>query len=288
MNKNQKILFMAGFPRAGSTLLQNILAQNPKLYPTPTSGLVGSVFGLRDNWRQNDIYKSNGEEYIYPKIRTMIKNMMIGFYEKEVLEGKLPIDKNRSWSGDLDFLDEVFGCKVKILFPIRHVGDCVISMEKINRKSKLTNHGDNGNWINEQTTVGRAENFIKEDGVFGQPLLKLREVLYRNQTDRFIYVPYNDMLTYPTETFNKIYDELGLERYSHDFENIKQVLFEQDLSHGFAPNTLHKIKEGKLENPKSRDNSIFKGDYILDMELKRFGDITDFINSISIVKGIVK
>jgi len=119
MNKKQKVLFMAGFPRAGSTLLANILAQNPKLSPTPTSGLVSSVIGIRDNWRVNDIYKSNGEKYIYPKIKTMLKNMMIGYYEKEVLEGLLPIDKNRAWAGMEDFLDEVFGCDVKIIFPIR-------------------------------------------------------------------------------------------------------------------------------------------------------------------------
>lgn len=55
---------MAGFPRAGSTLLANILTQNNKLYPTPTSGLVGSVINLKDNWRNSDIYKSSGEEYI--------------------------------------------------------------------------------------------------------------------------------------------------------------------------------------------------------------------------------
>lgn len=287
MNKKQKILFMAGFPRSGSSLLSNILAQNSKLFPTPTSGLVGTVYGIRDNWRSNDIYKSNGEKYIYPKIKTMIKNLMIGFYEKEVIEGKLPIDKNRSWAGGLDFLDEVFGCEVKLLYPIRHIGDCIISMEKTNRKSTLNTHGDNGNWLNEQTTVGRAENFIKDDGVFGQPIINLREMIYRGYRNRIIFVPYNDMLTYPTDTFNRIYDELGLERYDHDFENIKQVLFEEDMHHGFAPNSLHSIKEGKLEAPRTRDKSIFHQGFIEQIENERFGDVTKFIDEISRVKGIV-
>lgn len=287
MDKKQKVLFMAGFPRAGSTLLANVLAQNPKLYPTPTSGLIGSVYSIKDNWRQNDIYKSNGEDYIYPKIRTMVKNMIIGYYEKEFLKGQIPIDKNRSWGGDLDFLDEVFGCKVKLIYPIRHIGDCVISMEKMNRKSTINNHGDNGNWINEQTTVGRAENFVKDDGVFGQPLLRLREMMYRGYRDRIVFVPYNDMLTYPTETFNKLYDELGLVRYEHNFDDIKQVLFEEDMHHGFAPHTLHSIREGKLDSPRTRDNSIFSGDFIEKLETERFGDITNFINEISIVKGII-
>ena len=284
MHKNQKVLFCSGFPRAGSTLLMNILAQNPIFFPTPTSGLISSVLSVRDNWKGNDVYKSNGEEYIYPKIRTMLKNMIIGFYQKEVLEGKIPIDKNRIWTSHIDLLEEIFNCKIKILFPIRHICDCIISMEKVNRISTVNNHGDNGNWLNERTTVGRAENFIKDDGIFGMPILFLREIIYRNLQDRLIFVPYNDMLIYPDEVFKNLYDQLNIQYYQHDFDNIKQVILEQDMHHGFAPNSLHKIGEGKLQLPKSRDNyNIFKKEYLDDIENNRFNDITQFINSISIV-----
>lgn len=283
MHKNQKVLFCSGFPRAGSSLLMNILAQNPIFFPTPTSGLISSVMNIKDSWKGNDVYKSNGEEYIYPKIRTMLKNMIIGFYQKEVLEGKIPIDKNRMWTSHIDFLDEIFNCNVKILFPIRSIGDCIISMEKVNRKSTVNNHGDNGNWLNERTTIGRAENFIKDNGIFGMPLLFLREIIYRNQLDRLIFVNYDDMLLYSNEIFKYIYDSLGIEYYQHDFNNIKQVIIEQDLHHGFAPNSLHKIKEGSLKL-KPRDNTIFKPEYLDDIENNRFGDITGFIKSISINK----
>lgn len=287
MNKKQRVLFCAGFPRAGSTLLLNILAQNPRLFPTPTSGLISFVINVRDSWNQNDVCLSNGEAYIYPKICTMLKNMIIGYYENQVLNGLLPIDKNRAWINYIDLLDEIFDCEIKILFPIRHVGDCIISMEKMNRKSILNNHGDNGNWLNEQTTIGRAENFIKDDGVFGQTILYLREIIYRDYTNRLVFVPYNDMLMHPKSTFERIYTELNLCKYDHNFNTIQQVLIENDMHHGFAPNSLHKIKEGKLIKPSSRDNSIFSDDYIVKLENERFKDINDFINQISIVKGIL-
>lgn len=287
MHQNQKVLFMAGFPRAGSTLLANILAQNPKFYPTPTSGLIASYINLKDNWRNNDIYKSSGENYIYPKIRTTLKNMLIGHYEEQILNGQIPIDKNRGWTGLIDSLDEIFGCKVMIIFPIRHVGDVVISMEKINRKSTINNHGDNGDWLGEQTTIGRAENFIKPNGVFGGPINNLRELLYRGEKNRLIIVPYNDMLAYPQETFDRIYAQLEMEKYNHNFTNVKQVLFEQDMHHGFAPNSLHKIREGALEKPSTRDLRIFHNEFIMKLENERFGDITQFINNNSIVKGII-
>lgn len=126
--------------------------------------------------------------------------MIIGHYEEQVLKGQIPIDKNRSWALILDALEEIFDCKIQIIYPIRHIGDCVISMEKVNRKSTLNNHGDNGNRINEQTTKGRAENFVKKEGVFGQCIMHLREISYKKQLDRLVFVPYNDLLTNPNET----------------------------------------------------------------------------------------
>lgn len=284
LDKKQKVLFMGGFPRAGSTLLMNILNENPIFHGTATSGLIASVTQIRDNWRSNDVYKSNGEEYIYPKIKTMLKNMVIGFYQKEVLEGKIPIDKNRAWTNQLFFLEELFGCKVKIIFPIRHIGDCIISMERVNRKSNMINHGDNGNFINEQTTVGRAENFIKDDGVLGQPMMFLRDVVYNNMADRLVFMPYDDMLTNPQQTFKRFYQELGMENFNHDFNNIKQTISEQDMHHGFAPHGLHGIKEGKLGSPNVRDYSILKKEYVEDIENKRYVDITNYINQISMIK----
>jgi hypothetical protein len=37
---DKKIFYNASLPRAGSTLLQNILMQNPEIYSTPTSGII--------------------------------------------------------------------------------------------------------------------------------------------------------------------------------------------------------------------------------------------------------
>ena len=281
--EKQQVLFMAGFPRAGTTLLMNILNQNPQFYGTPTSGLIGSVINLRDNWRSSDIYKSNSEEYIYPKIRNMIGGMINGFYKDQIDEGKIPIDKNRTWSGQFDLLDEAMGCKVKFIYPVRHIVDCCISMERINRKGTVTNHGDNGNWLGEQSTKGRSENFIKDDGVFGLPLLYLREMIYRHQQDRLAVVVYDDLLTYGQQILDQMYDQLELPRFQHDLENIKQSICEDDMMHGFAPHSLHGIKEGKLMPPRQRDMTIYDQTYMNSIEKERFGDVTQFINNHSIV-----
>ena len=46
----EKIFYQSSLPRAGSTVLQNIMAQNPDIYATPTSGVLELIFGARANY----------------------------------------------------------------------------------------------------------------------------------------------------------------------------------------------------------------------------------------------
>jgi sulfotransferase len=272
----QNVFFMTGFPRAGSTLLMNILAQNPKFLGSPTSGLLNTVMKVRDSWKKNDLYRSMDELYIYPKIRTMLKGMITGFYKKELSENIIPIDKNRIWPGHIDLLDEIFETRVKFIYPIRHIIDCLISMERIRRKSKV-NHYGSSSWINEQTTIGRASNSLKNDGFFGLPIVYLREILYRKEFDRLMLVPYDNLINNPEYTLKRLYDQLGIEYFQHDFKNITQTIIEHDLQHGYAPNSLHKIKEGELRSLNPRDMTIFDANFINRIENEKYKDITRLI-----------
>ena len=45
-------------PRSGSTLIQNILGQNPNFYVTPTSGLLELIFAARGNYTSSPEFKA--------------------------------------------------------------------------------------------------------------------------------------------------------------------------------------------------------------------------------------
>ena len=53
-------------PRAGSTLLQNILAQNPDMHATPTSGLVHLVHTAKKGYTENVEFKGS-DQYDWKK-----------------------------------------------------------------------------------------------------------------------------------------------------------------------------------------------------------------------------
>ena len=47
---NKKIFFQSSLPRAGSTLLQNVMGQNPDFYVTPTSGVLELLYASDRDW----------------------------------------------------------------------------------------------------------------------------------------------------------------------------------------------------------------------------------------------
>jgi sulfotransferase len=42
--------FISGLPRSGSTLLANVLAQNPRFETTATSSILGIISNIREQW----------------------------------------------------------------------------------------------------------------------------------------------------------------------------------------------------------------------------------------------
>jgi sulfotransferase len=44
------IFYVSGLPRSGSTLLMNLMAQNPKVFCTPTSGLNQLMNNIKTSW----------------------------------------------------------------------------------------------------------------------------------------------------------------------------------------------------------------------------------------------
>lgn len=274
---NENIIFLCGFPRAGTTLISNILAENNIFHVTPTSGLIEDFKAYRNTWSNNKLHNVVDENYIYPKIQGMLKGMLYGFHSNEIDNGKIIIEKNRSWVSEIDLLEELLGKKIKIIYPMRHIADILISMEKLKRKSKVNSYGDMGNGINELSTIGRAHNLLSKQNFVGQSIEMFREIVYRNQDDRLFPIVYDSFLTKPKEILKELYKFLELDYFDHDLKNIKQYTKESDLFHGYTPNSLHTINEGILLPPKKRDLTIYDKGFISDIN-KEYEDITEIIN----------
>ena len=57
-----RVMFNSSLPRAGSTLLQNIFAQNPEFYVTPTSGVLELLYSSRAIYSESLEFKAQDKK----------------------------------------------------------------------------------------------------------------------------------------------------------------------------------------------------------------------------------
>lgn len=233
--------FVAGLPRSGSTLLQNILGQNPRHHVTPTSGLLWMMGQLRDNWTTCDAFRAQGLEQVELRIPKALRGMTYGFYEQELAAGKIVFDKNRGWPQLIELLERTFNRPVPILCPIRDVKAILASFERLHRANPVARRPYLGATYFQATTVdGRARVLTGPSGIVGLAVNHLRDALARGMADRLIFVPYVGLTTYPVEVLARVHELLHLPPFDYDPDNVQQITVEDDTVHGWGD--LHTIR----------------------------------------------
>jgi len=99
----EKIFYQSSLPRSGSTLLQNILAQNSDIYATPTSGVLELVFAARGNYTDSPEFQAQDAEVMRKAFQAFCKNGMDAYYNA-ITDKKYVVDKSRGWGIHYDFL----------------------------------------------------------------------------------------------------------------------------------------------------------------------------------------
>src|SRR4051812_45917309 len=117
------IHFLAGMPRAGSTLLGNILAQNPRIHVTPTSGLIDPLLVLRDKFNSSPDYKAAPNEAAK---MGAVRGALFGYFDP--VDRPIIIDKNRAWLSELEMAEELLGRKAKVIVCVRDIPEILVSL----------------------------------------------------------------------------------------------------------------------------------------------------------------
>ena len=103
----EKIFFQSSLPRSGSTLLQNIIAQRPDFYCTPTSGVLELVFAARQNYTESPEFKAQDPDTMRKGFLAFCKNGLEGYYNS-VTDAQYVMDRSRGWGIHYDFLNSFY------------------------------------------------------------------------------------------------------------------------------------------------------------------------------------
>lgn len=238
-----RLIPMCGLPRTGSTLLVNLLNQNPDVTISPDSQLsplIQNIQGYMNDTINESQFKS---DQTYEMYKAFYRGGIEGWINA-VADTKYFVDKCRSWGFEFDLLFNLFP-DIKVIYTIRDLRGIFLSLDKISQKTILPTkeefyNCDNFDFCNEDLLVRRCEHFF-EVQMMRRPLLALKELLdlQRNYVNNIKIVKYENVINNTHETLNDIYDFLEIPRYYHDLNNIKQGYYHDCI---FLPYGHHKIK----------------------------------------------
>jgi sulfotransferase len=234
-------VLLGGLPRSGSTLLCNILAQNPSIHSTATSGCMDVMFGIRNQWDRLVEHQSNPHREGNQRTKLRVLKAVFDAYYSEI-EKPVVVEKCRGWLSLMEMAEAVLGQNAKVLVPVRNVADVLASFEKLHRRQSATGQtaGEAENYFQFQTVEGRCEFWMRPDQPVGLAVNRIHDALIRGFGERLHFVRYLELTTKPREVLNSIYAFLGMEAFEHDFSNVEQVTQEDDAMHGFEG--LHTIR----------------------------------------------
>jgi sulfotransferase len=226
--------FTSGLPRACSTLLQNLLSQNPRVHTTGSSPLHEIGYIARTVFQTEEAKAVTG-----PVMETMFESYVKagceGAFDK-LTERPVVVDKCRSYIGHLDQLFRIWP-DAKVLIPVRDVRGILCSMEK-----KWRDHPGPRNAVEIQspsnwTTVEkRAQGWLAAPPV-GIALERLHECKSRF-ADKVLFVHAEDLSSKPAQTMARVWKYLGEEFDGHDFENVAQYTEEVDVGWPYGDHVI--------------------------------------------------
>lgn len=239
----KKFNIIAGLPRAGSTLLCQILNSNPKHHVTPTSGVIDMLRNMRSTFSHNPSFKAQNRLEVYDDFRAGLKGFLDGYFgSKEVV-----FDKSRGWPNNLTILDAVLNNhETKIIWCYRDPVEIISSIEAQYQKTILLENSDESSIPGAFMTLDRRiSTYANEEGLVGHPIAALKDAIEMGNLHRILFVKYFDLTNNTQFVMNAIHQFIGEEAYEYDLKNVKQSTYENDGTYNYK--FLHTIKEGEIK-----------------------------------------
>lgn len=239
-----KLYFLSGMPRTGTTVLSSILNQNPNIHCTSTSGMLDFLAGV------DSVYYEISKRYsdINPnQIKNIFKSIAKSYYNH--VDENIVVDKWRGWAANINQIKEIIDPNPKIICTYRPIEEIITSFLFLLEQ-------DSDNFVDKNLIQNRIsitnENralYLWNEGVVGECYFFIKKII---NDKNILFVSYQDLVNIPFLTLEKIYNYWELDMYKHNFINLKTKIDDND-DHWQLKN-LHVIRSKiKLEykNPQN-------------------------------------
>ena len=232
---SKKLHFVSGLPRACSTLLCNLLAQNSRVHATPTSALHEIGYIARQVFQTEEAKAVDMEKVLEPMYLDYVKAGCENAFNS-ITDRPVVVDKCRSWIGHLDQLFKVWP-DAKVLVPVRDIRGILSSMEK-----KRQQHPEVFNGVEQQnpqswTTIDkRAQGWLQSPPI-GIAIERLHEASQRFG-DKLMFIHAEELTEDPQSVMNSVWEFLGEEPFIHNTSNVEQYTKEHDVGFPYGDHVI--------------------------------------------------
>jgi sulfotransferase len=250
---DKRMVYVTGLPRAGSTLLCQLLDIHPDIYSRGhSSPLANLLEQLRHNLSDSPFLLAQ-LDVDFDLVYDRLINAFRGFINGWTAESDKPcvVDKNRSWLGmiqTVELLDPAFRMLVCIRDPVQVFG----SVETQHQKTLLLDFPDhmapNSAWL-------RGDTLFSNNGVIGGPMrtietlqeipddVGLKERVYFVIFERLVNDPVGEMARIFAwlELANCPIDPRNLPVRPHESDSYYRFKYRHATHPGIRPPTLHRV-----------------------------------------------
>jgi sulfotransferase len=241
-----KFVGVTGLPRAGSTLLCQLLDQHPDIHcEGRSSPLCNTLLGIRRMVSDDTFFLSQLDtafETSYAHLASAMQGFLRGWHRDATTA--VVVDKNRAWLHAIELLLHIEP-EARLIVCLRDLGQIYGSIEAQHQRTILLDFIDH---LADYDRFGRADMLFAKDKAIGAPLISLHAVpdLPKKVQERLYFVRFEDLMEKPSACLSHIFTWLGLPACAVDLEQLAVGIQESD-SH-YHMKYLHR-QAGRLVRP---------------------------------------
>ena len=223
-----KFVGVTGLPRAGSTLLCQLLAQHPEIHcEGHSSPLCNTLLGIRRMVSDDAFFLSQLDgsfETNYGHLTSAMQGFCRGWYGD--VQQKIVVDKNRAWLHAVELLLRLEP-DARLIVCLRELGQIYGSIEAQHQRTILVDFIDH---LADFDRFGRADMLFAKDKAVGSPLISLHAVpdLPKQVQEHLYFLRFEDLMDRPAACMAHIYAWLGVSPSAIDVGEISIGAQESD------------------------------------------------------------
>ena len=241
----QQLHYCLGLPRTASTLIMNILNENPRIFTSGTCCMPYFFDACQQRSNEVSEFIALDKDVLHNSYINFLRQGMRGLYEA-MTDKPIVFSKSRIWA---EFFPHTFAIdpNSKYLVIVRDLRDIICSFESLLWKYPQVSY----HHYHQQSFEKRMKMYCTEgESNLSRPLQHLPHVVEvaPKNPNNFFLLRHEDFNEKPRETMQMIYQWLGEPNFEHDFDNIpKPDYYEHDTVYRALVNHKTRTKLEKLE-----------------------------------------